>query len=253
MQGSNGGFMKCIHLALLSSLFLGEIIPQDLLSNIVVIENSSGSSVEIGINENDRFLDVLDQIQNYFQQDTVANDERSNAAFGNSNHPSWNLAVSHAGLIVRAKQGIKRDYQAGFTREQKEDITFLVTTLAWGNAIELAKKNGELKAIKPRIVNVHPLNFLYIIFSNEKLIAGIAAIKERKIPSLKSTFFGELKASLEEEGDRNNLLPFVEDFANKLDISKKKIFPLLENRSYDEFVDMLIELKPREGANRHNM
>lgn len=253
MQRPNGGFMKCIHFAVLSSLFLVGFIPQDVLSNVVIIENSSGSSLELGIDETDRFLDVLDQIQTYFQQDERANDERLNTNFDHSNRTQWNLIVSHAGLTARAKQVIRRDYQAGVTKEQKEDIAFLVTTLAWGGVIELAKKDKDLKAIKPRIVNVHPLIFLSVIFSNEKLIAGIAAIKERKIPTLKSTFFGELRGSLEEEGGRNNLLQFVDDFANKLDISKKKISPLLENGNYDEFIDMLIELKPREGADRHNM
>lgn len=244
--------MKCIHFAMLSSLFMGEFIPQNVMSKTVILEHSSGK-LELGIDENDRFLDVLDQIQAYFQQEVSTHDLRSQSSFGNAHLASWNLDVSHAGVIARAKQGVKRDYHAGVSKEQREDIAFLVTTLAWGNAIELAKKNSELKAVKPRIVNVHPLNFLYEIFSNEKLIAGITAIKERKIPSLKSTFFGELKASLEEEGERNNLLPFVDDFANKLDIGKKKIAPLLENGSYDQFVDMLIELKPREGADRHNM
>lgn len=243
--------MNRFSFALLNVLMISGCLQENLFSNTVLIENREGKEIEVGIDGNDRFFDVLNRIEAYFREET--NKETDYIAPSSQQSLQWNLAISHAGVVARSKQEIKRDYNAPVTKGQKDDIGFVVTTLAWGGAIELGKKSGELNATKPRIERVHPLNFLRVIFSNEKLIAGIAAIKERKMPGVKSRFFKELRDSLSEEASLSNLLPFVDDFAEKLDIDKKKIYPSLEKGKYDEFVDILIELKPRENADRHNM
>lgn len=249
--------MKHIHYVLLSFLLVGGSIPQTVLSDSVIVENSSGESFELGIDANDRFLDVLDRLQSYFQQDMLTNESQEGNELEKTpevslNHPQWNLIISHAGLTVRAKSS-KRDYYAPITKNDKKDIAFIVTTLAWENVTDVWSKESDLRSAGDRIDSVHPLNFLRVIFSDDELIAGISAIKERKVPTLKKKFFKGITSSLKEEANEKNLLPCVEDFANRLDISKTKIYPYLEDGKYDEFIDKLIELKPRKGADRHNM
>lgn len=243
--------MKRIHSVLLSFLLIGGSIPQSIASQTIVIENSSGENFELGIDASDRFVDVLDRIQTYFQQDMLRKSHESKADMS-LNGLQWNLIVSHAGLTVRAKSNA-RDYHASVTREQKKDITFIVTTLAWENAVDVWTRESDLKVAGDRIDLIHPLNFLYVVFSDDKLTAGISAIKDRKVPTLKTKFFKGLTNTLKEEANRENLLQFVGDFANRLDINKKKIYPYLEEGRYDDFIDKLIELKPRKGADRHNM
>lgn len=242
--------MKSIILAISALVVLGELMPQQGLGHLVFLETKSGDEIEIGVNSDDSFGDVIDRLQTYFQSaETLGRFEQ-----GDEGLPVWSLTVSHAGLSLRAKEVVViRDFHAVLTKQQKEDIGFVVSTLAWDSWTAIAGKNSALNTAKEHIENVHPLIFLEVIFSNDKLIAGIAAIKERNVPMVKKTFFKRLIGSLQQEDQRKNLLPFVDEFAERLNISKKKILPALESKNYTGFVDLLIELKPREGADRHIM
>jgi len=233
-------------------------ISQTLLGNSVKVESESGEVFEVGINTNDRFVDVLDNIESYLHSDKLKSASKNtelldDASLTSINELEWNLVVTHAGITARAKREAGRDYSTPPTKEQKEDIAFIVTELAWSNPISIWNKENEMNSAGARIEQVHPLNFLGVIFTNDRLTAGVSAIKERKVPKIKSTFYKKLAGSLKEEAGRNNLLPFVDDFAKKIQIDKKKILPVLQTGKYEEFIDLLIELKPREGADRHNM
>ena len=254
--------------SLVAALCLGVISPQTALSHsiqnhIVEIENSSGEGFELEVDQNDRFIDVLDKIQAYFQTENC-NEIQINSSyqtFSESKEAShlvaWNLSVFHAAphaeIAVRAKQEFKRDYGRPVTNSEKEDITFIVTTLGFEPWHSIGRNTSSLKKAGDKIRHIHPFHFLEYVFSEDKLIAAFSAIQHREVPKVKKEFFGGLKDTLQEEAGKDNLLPFVSDFAKNLGISKKKISSLLENEKYDDFFHALIELKPRDGADRHIM
>ncbi len=217
------------------------------------VQSPNGEVREIAVNPDDRFLDVIEQMADDPYYNKQQRDEVSICASDNGASFEWMLAFADKSVILRAKLELGRDYHAVLSRQQKEDIAFVITTLAWSSAGELFGNKSALRESEERIKDVHPFRFLEIIFTSDKLTAGIAAIKERNLPLVKRTFYKNLTASLETEAQKDNLLPFLDDFTDKIDLDKKKVLPLLKNKQYSAFIDQLIELKPRKDADRHNM
>ncbi len=224
------------------SVLVGCLLSQSLMGEYVSIENEKNETIQIGIDSDDKFLDVIQSIESFLQADS-----QSHLAL------EWNLKISTSGLVARAKQETKRDYHTLPTKTQKEDIAYIVSILAWDNPVSVWKKESDLKRAGDRINHIHPLRFLETIFRDEKLIAGMEGINGRKVPKLKSEFRKGLTDSLREEGERDNLLLFVDDFATNIGINKKSITLLLEKKQFNEFIDTLIELKPRKNKDHYNM
>ena len=246
--------MRGIKFIILGFLLVGESIPQNVLSHTITIENFSGEKIELGLDTNDRFLDVLGKIQTYFQEEMLVTEGQENDLTSSElsfSHPYWSLHVSHAGLTARAKKW--RDYQVSVSREEKEDIRFIVRTLAWKQVWEIWNQQDSLEKAGDRIKHLHPLRFCFVLFSDEELKAGVAAIRDRT-KKIRDGFFDGITGSLKEEASRKNLLPFVEDFAKKLNIEEKWIYPSLEKGQWKEFVNILIDKIPREkDPNRYDM
>ncbi|MFI0434538.1 MAG: hypothetical protein ACH350_02265 [Parachlamydiaceae bacterium] len=235
-------------------LLVGSIPSPFLFSYSVQIEEASGAIVELGIDPDDRFLDVLDHLRFFLAEKEGIDSGDSNFFHKNSSNASFlNLIVSNTGVTARAQKLSGRDYFAPLKKEEKDDVSFIVSKLAWDSPMDIWGHQSDLENAGERIHHLHPLNFLYIVFSSDKLTAAISAIKERKIPKLKSGFFNGLIDSLRDEANSNNLLQYVDHFSKRLEINKNKITPFLEKKMYSEFVDCLITLKPRKNADRHNM
>lgn len=242
--------MKNIQHAILALLLMSGSIPQTVSSNSVVIENLSGERIELGIDVNDRFLDVLNQIQAYFQEDILLKqdgeqgNETSNLVHGISwSDPQWNLVVSHAGLTARAKHW--RDYDVPVAKKEKQDIFYIMRILASESLISIGKKKSSLKSAGDRIDHLHPFQFLITIFTDEELKARIAAIRERK-GWVGDGFFDGLNGSLKDEAAHGNLLQFTQDFAEQIKIGIDLISPSLQQGKWKEFVNILIDKIPRE-------
>lgn len=251
--------MKYLPSALLGFLLMGGAIPQMILSHTITVENSSGESFEFNVDKNDRFLDVLNQLQTYFQGDQFTDGNQGTHTF---NHipdgialcdSQWSLVVSHGGITARAKKNNYRDYQASVSKEEKSYIAYIVKTLAYDSVISIGKQKSDLESAGDKIDHVHPLCFLRTVFTNEELKAGIAAIRDR-VSWIKDGFFDGLYDSMKEEAARKNLLPFVSDFAAAVGIRENLIRPSLEKGKWKECVDTLIDKIPRENdPNRYNM
>lgn len=250
--------MKRIQPILLGFLFIGGSISQTVLSNTMVkIETSSGENIEIGIDANDRFLDVLNEIHSYFQNEALAKEEQNEAlTFGaenSSRHPQWNLVVSHAGLAARAKKEDWRNYHVSVSKEEKQEIRYIITTLATYSLFGVGKERSSLNKAGDRIDHLHPFRFLMTIFTDEELKAGAASIRDRG-GLVGGGFFDGITGSLKKEASQNNLLQFTADFAKKVKIDEDLISPSLEKGKWKEFVNILIDKIPREiDPNRYNM
>jgi hypothetical protein len=246
---------RILHLAL-GLIFIGAAIPQIAISKSTVeIENATGERIEIGFDANDRFLDVLDLIQSYFQNDREVSDggETGTLTCGTGQtipDLQWNLEISHAGLSARAQKADWRVYKVHVSKEEKKNIRFIVTTLASGSLFTIGKKSSDLKEAGKRIDHLHPFRFLMTIFTDEELKAGIAAIRDYG-GWVGSEFFDGIKGSLEEEAKQENLHQFTGDFAQKVKIDENLISPLLKQGKWLEFVNILIDKIPREIDPNH--
>ncbi len=141
--------------------------------------------------------------------------------------------------------GYPRDYVHGVTPSELSDIRFIVKTLADKSLVTIAKERCSLEAAGERIDHVHPLNFLLMIFTDEELKVAIRNIRGNGWAW--SNFVGGIKQTLTTESAINNVMPHVQDFAHKLDISVQLILPSLRSHNWDLLVDQLIKYVPRKG------
>ncbi len=149
---------------------------------------------------------------------------------------------------LRAKKTVRDYYRKKDEKKEKEekkDLSDIVKALAYDSWSSLLSQKSSLKGKGRNIEHVHPFRFLETVFRNEELKAGIHAIRDRG-KWVWSDFIGGLTGSLNEEANNQNLLPFTSDFAKNIHFSEQRILPLLKERKWVEFVNLLIDEIPRE-------
>lgn len=233
---------------LLALLLIGGVSPLFVWSKTLTLVAPTGENTLLEVEETDPFLDVLGQIDSYFQGEIHA--ERAPFILPTS---QYEFTMSQAEITIRAKKSNYRDYYAKLTKEEKKDVNYIITSLAYESLIKLGTLSSSLKKAGDRIEHLHPLLFLKEIFTNEKLKVGVHAIRDR-IGLVKNSFMDGIEASLSKEAARGNLLQHTSDFAAKIKIDEQIILPYLQSGKWLEFVNILIDTIPRElDANRYNM
>lgn len=146
-----------------------------------------------------------------------------------------------------------RNYNAPLKACEKDDIDYIVATLGLESLGKVAKEKPNLKKVGDRVDHVHPLNFLYCIFSDSKSRTCYHALKERSW--IWSSFKDGIVGSLDQEARANNMKEeYVQDFATKLGIDAQMILPSIRNKDWNQFLKTLAELLPREGnSDRYSM
>lgn len=139
---------------------------------------------------------------------------------------------------------VKRDYSHEFTVDEKNDLTFIVTTLANGSFAKIVRNKSALEKAGDRIDHVHPFKFVMEIFNDERLKVGLHVIKTRGW--LWKDFFGGIKGSMTAESRLNNVLEHVNDFASRVGIDPAIIYPSLVKEDWSGFIDLLIKYLPRK-------
>ncbi|MCH9610411.1 MAG: hypothetical protein S4CHLAM81_12860 [Chlamydiales bacterium] len=148
--------------------------------------------------------------------------------------------------------GYPRDYSIGFSEEEFADIQFIVLTLADKSLVSIAKERYALESAGDRIDHVHPLNFLLAVFTNEELKVGVRNIRGKGW--VWSNFVGGIKQTLSTEAQINNVMPFLQDFTSKLEISVPVVLPAVRSKNWDLFIDQLIRYVPRkDDSGRYDM
>jgi hypothetical protein len=156
-------------------------------------------------------------------------------------------------LLAAQPAASPRDYERKPTEAQKNDIKYIVTTLADKQAIKLPFYSGALQRAGGRIEDVHPLRFLEVIFTDETLKGGVRTIRNKGW--VWQEFIGGTKRSLAEESEHNNLTDAqIQDFARNVGIDPSLIMGPIHQKKWDEFVEVLIEKVPRTSEhNRYDM
>lgn len=142
--------------------------------------------------------------------------------------------------------GHPRNPEAPLTATEKNDIRFIITTLANKNLISIAKHRSELEAAGDRIDHLHPLVFLTTAFTDEELKVGVRKIRGRGW--IWSDFVGGLTKCLATESSCNNLKQEqIASFARKVGIKPELLYPAYDERRWEAFLDELITHVPRTG------
>lgn len=153
----------------------------------------------------------------------------------------------------KANNNIVRVYEQQLTEQNREDISYIVTTLGNGSLTSIATSKSSLKRAGERVEKVHPLQFLQYVFTDEKLKAAMHNLKGRTL-WIWSEFFNGLKGSLEEETRKQNLNQYVDEFSTTIGLKISVIQPSFDKKDWKELMDILLTNIPRSGnPGRYNM
>lgn len=142
--------------------------------------------------------------------------------------------------------GGPRNYAQEVTAAEREDIRFLMRTLANKSLISIACMQHELEMAGDRINHVHPLRFLMTIFTDEEMKAAIRNVRGRGW--VWDHFIGGLRESLNAEacvGNMNDAI--LADFSQRVSLPLPRFAPYVQRRDWNGFVDTLIREIPRKG------
>ncbi len=132
---------------------------------------------------------------------------------------------------------VPRDYYKALTDNDKENISYIVTTLATKSYLSLLFQKGRLERTGEKTAHIHPLRYLGFVFSDPTLRVHI-----RKIGGLPWKRFVEgFAESLETESSLANLKDeHIEDFSALTDVDSKLIFPPLREGRWTEFMETMV-------------
>lgn len=155
--------------------------------------------------------------------------------------------------LLRAQAPPYRDYEKGPSSYQTETVRWIIRTIATRHQVWLGLHTKEINKKKESILDLHPLNFLLIIFSDEELKCCVHIIRDKTFVS--GPFYEGNITSLQQEADRNNMkMSYIKDFAKKVKINPSLIIPLIQKQRWEEFINCLIDNIPRENnPNRYNI
>lgn len=220
----------------------------------IIFRTPSGDLSVLEIDSGRSFAEVMHQIKTEIDIDALyAADYSKDSSQASNEFLVDFMAVSHAETKHAAStKGGGRDYSASLQPHDKQQISYIVETLGNSSLVSIAKAKSSLERSGREVEHVHPLQFLNYVFSTEKLKAAVHNIRSRSW--VWGKFFKGLRISLEEESNRQNLLPYLKDFCKCTGADLKKMYPLAEKKDWKQFVETLLSEIPRSGnSGRYDM
>lgn len=213
------------------------------INNIIAYE--ANPEVILSSISEDKFVDVIQ----YLLDDSIK-DYRAEINHSATQMLTLEVAVNSNQIFVKSSKphSIERNYNIPVSQTEKDDLTYITTTLARSSLPSLAtsSKRTALKKAGDRIDHLHPLRFLMTVFTDEELKANITAIRTRDW--VWGKFYEGLEGSLKEESRKDNMRnEFVADFATIIGIDVSLIQPSIQEKRWKEFVNILIDVIPRSG------
>ena len=211
----------------------------------VALLNAEGDCLDVYIDSKGQFEDIIDSIGEYFQCLDEIPGQQSNSIF--------TLMVTNDRVTVRKKAAF-RDYYAPVTKQEKKDIHYIVTSLAYDSLISLGASKSSLKKAGDRIEQLHPFKFLSTIFTDEELKAGIHAIRGRTAWVWDEFIGGFVRGFKEETAKKNMIGEYIQDFSSLVGIDPALLLPSIQAGKWKELVNILIDTIPRDNdPNRYNL
>ena len=208
------------------------------------IESAVQEEVLVYVQPQDSFRDVIGMVRNNFPLNE-----------GQSQEFRINFAVN--GSVVQAKAvqvaNTARDYSAGLSTVQQEDIRYILKTLSNSSILKIGASESSLKKAGERIDAVHPLRFLEYVFTDEELKVCMHNMHGRSW--VWKEFISGIIGSFNEEYARGNIkADQIANFIKTLKITPSLINSSIQNQRWTDLIDTLIAKIPREqGSDRYNM
>jgi hypothetical protein len=196
----------------------------------VLMKSSNGESYIIDITPEESFLSVIEHFTTLSEQPEFCID----------------FSLSSVKIMPTSATTVPRNYNSYVTLTEKTDIAYIINTLSKSKLITLMHLKKNLELAGDRINHVHPLRFLMTIFLDEELKVGLRNIRTNGW--VWNDFMKGLRDSFNEEFARMNMREeYVRDFTSTLRVRMEDILPLIHNAKWDQLVDVLINILPREG------
>lgn len=235
-------FIKNFLLAVLSSASVM------LSAHHIVLQDSQGQSFVLDLHSEDRFIDVINSIHAFRGENSVI-DEDEVYTFQVSIPAKKNLELE---TLSKKPKLNDRSFAAGITQAEAADISFILKTMANSSLPKIKAAETSLKKAGERIAHVHPFFFLSTIFTDEELKVCVRNLQGRAW--VWKEFLRGIVDSLSEEHAKDNILPFVNDFVAIVKVDPSMILPSLQANRWERFVNILIDVVPREGSSdRYDM
>lgn len=219
--------------------YIAIVAPMIASSEEVLVRTPSGDSITIDIETEQAFSEVIEQIE------VIVNGTEQ---VENTSTFKWILDFmtgSDTSMSTSA-HAKPRDYYRPVTTSERDDINYLIKTLATGSWTSLLGAKSSLETAGDHIDNLHPLRFLTILFTDSKLQSGVHAIRDRK--KIWKEFSSGLTSSLDQENKADNLkMEHIEDFAKNVKLDVALIRTPLQQKRWSDFIDILLTKIPREG------
>lgn len=247
-------------LACLTSIFLSffAIYTYPLKAVEIIVDTGNESVHSFYMGPEDSLVDMIDTIAFHFDEaNSTASPCASTAFQRDIGAFRLELAVNKGKIIAKSAKNPDeppRDYFNSLSQADRDDIGYIVVTLANNSLFKILGHKSSLESAGDRVEHVHPFKFLETIFTNEELKVGIRNI-QNKGGWVWSDFLEGITDSLTKEAAVDNLKEeYVKDFAKNVKIDQKLISPSLKKRDWKKFVQVLIDNVPREGnPNRYDM
>ncbi|GEM_PF-1832042 len=140
-----------------------------------------------------------------------------------------------------------RDYNQSATESEKDDLRFILKTMATKSVAGLLKYRSQLEAAGDRIDKLHPLRFLETVFTDEELKVYMHNLRKRG-GWIWGEFVKGIKGSLQDESEINNLTDeMLLDFTCQVGIEVSKVQGFIHGEKWEDFIKALIIHIPREG------
>jgi hypothetical protein len=208
----------------------------------LVINTSSGIDYFLEIKPEDTFQGVIETMRSL-----EINDHSTDLLV------SLNVQNNRIEAKTKVVANAPRDYYKPLSSKDKENITYLLTTLGYQSILKISGKRSSLEKIGDQIEPIHPLQFFKFVFSNDELIVAMRNIKGRTW--IWKDFIGRILESLNAEMVAGNLTQGqIQDFLSAVKIDPSLVNTPIQGRDWNGFVDNLILHVPRNNdSNRYDM
>jgi hypothetical protein len=131
--------------------------------------------------------------------------------------------------------------QLSLSEADKQNIAFIVETIATNSKISLLFKQGELRERGNQILHVHPLKFLSTIFTQDELTGFLSQLFSDYFK--KTSFMDGLVEGLNREQQKGKLNQHICSFAKEIKVPHEEIKGYFYSNDWEGLVKKLIEIK----------
>lgn len=164
------------------------------------------------------------------------------SGFADQNLDIWDINAKKHGQFL----GQPRNYYVQLNGQEVGDIRYIITTLANRSLLSIARCRESIENAGDRIDHIHPLRFMYTVFTDEEMKVGIRNIRGRGW--IWGDFISGIKGSFVTEASNNNVThDQVLDLAQSAGIDPNIILPAWQTQDWDALIDLMITHVPRLG------